>query len=348
MTSKSISRRDFVHLAGLGLGASVLSACAPVSQTAAPVSSVATAAATTEPATPEPLPVEIVPAALQPVLRIAHISDMHIEPAGPGREKFSRAMRNIQNLSPQVDFVINAGDCVMDALYADRERADKQWDAFQGVLNADFPLQVHHAIGNHDVWGWGLGQDEQAAIKDDPLFGKGLAMQRLGLEKSYYSFNQGGWHFIVLDSVHPSEVEGSNHPYTGKLDEEQYNWLAKDLEFNPTSRPVCIISHIPIFCACELIDGNNESSGNWIMPGAWMHIDARRLWTLFWQYPNVRLCLSGHTHQVEDLRYHGVKYMTNGAISGDWWNGSFMDFPPGYVFLSLYADGSSESEYIAY
>ena len=84
------------------------------------------------------------------------------------------------------------------------------------------------------------------------------------------------------------------------------------------------------------------------MPGAWMHIDARRLFSLFWKHPNVKLCLSGHTHQVEDLRYHGVKYLTNGAISGNWWQGPYFDFPPGYVLLSLYADGTSESEYIAY
>lgn len=331
------SRRDFLRIAALGAGASVLAACAPAA-TGIP-------AAVTSASEPSPTPAA---PARQLALRIAHISDMHIEPSGPGREKFSRAMRHVQTLSPSVDFVINAGDCVMDALYSNRDRAMEQWDAFQSVLSSSFPLPVYHAIGNHDVWGWGLRQSEQDMYKDDPLFAKGLVMQRLGLSNRYYSFEQGGWRFIVLDSIHPREVEESDHPYTGKLDDEQYDWLVKELESTSASTPVCVVSHIPIFCACELIDGNNEASGNWVMPGAWMHIDARKLWTLFWQHPNVKLCLSGHTHQVEDLRYHGVKYLTNGAISGNWWKGSYFDFPPGYVLLSLYDDGSSESEYIEY
>ena len=120
------------------------------------------------------------------------------------------------------------------------------------------------------------------------------------------------------------------------------------MEGTPASAPVCIVSHIPVLAACEYLDGDNEASGDWVVPGAWMHIDARRLWRLFWAHPNVKLCLSGHTHQVEDLRYHGVKYLTNGAISANWWYGPYFDFPPGYVIVTLYADGSSESKFVTY
>ncbi|MBM4428141.1 MAG: twin-arginine translocation signal domain-containing protein, partial [Chloroflexi bacterium] len=177
------SRRDFLRFAALGAGATVLAACSP-----AP----APTAAETKPAeptsTPEPMPTP----SRQLALRIAHVSDMHIEPSGPGREKFSRALRHVQTLSPAADFVINAGDCVMDALYSNRDRALEQWDAFQSVLSSSFPLPVYHAIGNHDVWGWGLRTSEQDLYKDDPLFAKGLAMQRLGISNRYYSFEQGG------------------------------------------------------------------------------------------------------------------------------------------------------------
>lgn len=250
-------------------------------------------------------------------------------------------------LAPPVNFIFNAGDCVMDALYSSKDDALKQWVLFRAALPADFPIPVHHAIGNHDAWGWGLSPEAQAEYQADPHFGKGLAVQQLGLTNRYYSFDQGGWHFIVLDSVHPAIIE-SPHPYTGKLDEEQFAWLVQELETVPPSTPVCVVSHIPILCACELLDGNNESSGDWNMPGAWMHIDARRFWKLFWGHPNVKLCLSGHAHQVEDLRYHGVRYINNGSICGNWWRGSFMDCPPGYMLYNLYADGSADCEYQIY
>ena len=169
----------------------------------------------------------------------------------------------------------------------------------------------------------------------------------MGIPDRYYSFDRGGWRFLVLDSTHLPEGD-VKYPYSGKLDDEQYEWLALQLESTPETMPVCIASHIPILAACEFLDGDNETSGNWVVPGAWLHIDARRLWKLFWQHPNVRLCLSGHTHQVEDLRYHGVKYLTNGAICGNWWNGPYFDFPPGYVVVTLFDDGSSESEFVTY
>ncbi|MBM3151541.1 MAG: metallophosphoesterase [Chloroflexi bacterium] len=331
--NRTVSRRDFLKLGGLVGATSLLTACG--------VNATQTMNATEEPtstSTPTPDP--------QPVLRFAHISDMHIQTSYQS-QRLARALRNIQLLTPSVDFIFNAGDCIMDSLYATKDEALEQWGLFHAGLPADFPIPVHHVIGNHDVWGWGLNPERQAEYLNDPLFGKGLALQQLGLTNRYYSFDRNGWHFIVLDSIHPAIVD-SEHPYTGKLDDEQFAWLKQELETVPPSTPILVVSHIPILCACELLDGNNEASGNWNMPGAWMHIDARKFWELFWDHPNVKLCLSGHAHQVEDLRYHGVRYVNNGSICGNWWNGSYMDCPPGYMLYDLYADSSANCEYIIY
>jgi 3',5'-cyclic AMP phosphodiesterase CpdA len=173
-------------------------------------------------------------------------------------------------------------------------------------------IPVYHAIGNHDVWGWGLPQ----ADTTDPLHGKGMALQALGLAQCYYAFNSGGWRFIVLERTHPQELE-SEIPYTGRLDEEQYAWLEAELVATDAATPVCVASHIPILCACEFFDGDLAASGNWVVPGAWMHIDAGRLRQLFLAHANVRLCLSGHAHQVDRVKYLGVRYSCDGAISGN-------------------------------
>lgn len=322
---RALSRRDFLKLGTVTGAASILAACLTTS--------------------PEEGPAQ----AGRPkvALRIAHISDMHIEPTGPGIEGFTRALRHVHALDPRVDFILNTGDCVMESLGADKARTQRQWDAFNGVLRAECSLPIHHAIGNHDVWGWGLPAGVQTEVSSDALFGKGMALEQLGLMNRYYSFDEAGWRFLVLDSTHTPDIK-PGIPYTGKLDDEQYAWLEQTLAATPDSMPVCVASHIPVLAACEFLDGDNEATGNWIVPGAWVHIDARRIYQLLGQHPNVRLCLSGHTHQVEDLRYHGVKYLTNGAICGDWWRGAYFDFPPGYVLVTIFADGSSESEFIAY
>jgi len=336
--ARAINRRDFLKVGGFVGAASVLAACGGTvtDKTQIPPQESPTLTPT-QPAGQ---------ATGEIAVRIAHISDMHIQPDGTGVDGFKQALLNVQARDPKIDFIINTGDCVDDALSATKDKAQAEWDAFKGALNAN-SLPIHHAIGNHDVWGWGHPAKEQAAISSDPLFGKGMAVQELGITNRYYSFDKAGWRFLVLDSTHLPDIQ-NGIPYTGKIDDEQYNWLVLQLGITSRSMPVCVVSHIPILCACELLDGDNESTGNWVVPGAWVHIDARRLWTLFWQYPNVKLCLSGHTHQVEDLRYHGVKYCTDGAICGAWWKGSFMDFPPGYMVVNLYKDGTSDSEFVNY
>ncbi len=278
------------------------------------------------------------------VLRIAHLTDIHVQPEGFAPEGMIKALRHAQGQADPPDLIVNTGDAIMDSLEADKSRTLAQWEIFQDILADECKIPIVHAIGNHDVWGW---NHPDQSILNDPLYGKKMAMDQLGISQRYYSFDQAGWHFIVLDSTHlPNDV--SLHPYIGKLDDEQFTWLVQDVEETPREMPICILSHIPIIAACEYFDGPNEQSGNWIVPAAWMHIDARNFRQFFLKHPNIRLCLSGHTHQHEALDYLGVSYLTNGAVCGNWWNGSYMDFPPAYVMVDLFEDGSSDSSFLPY
>ena len=63
-----------------------------------------------------------------------------------------------------------------------------------------------------------------------------MPLARLGIPDRYYSFDQGGWRFLVLDSTHLPEGE-VEYSYSGKLDEEQYQWLAAQLESDPDTTP---------------------------------------------------------------------------------------------------------------
>ena len=344
MGTKKISRRDFLVSGALTLGAAALAGCQGAEQ---PIPTMISSTSTSSLSditkyypTPVCEPTKIPqPEEPQPVLRIAHLTDMHILPEEVAKEGLARAIRQVQRFSPKPDFILNTGDCIMDGLRTSKEEALNQWKTFLDIFSAECSIPVYHCIGNHDVWGWG---SVDPAIQADELYGKEMALQQLQLESPYYSFDQGGWHFIILDSTYPLFNPNLEMPYSGKLDEAQYLWLEAELNATPSGTPVCIASHIPILAACEYFDGPNEESGNWIVPGAWMHIDARRMRNLFLQHSNVRLCLSGHTHQLDHEEYLKVKYLSNGAISGNWWKGDYMDFPPAYVLLDLYANGTSQ------
>lgn len=274
------------------------------------------------------------------MLRLAHLTDIHVQPELNAAAGMARALQHAQNLQDKPEIIFNGGDAIMDALGADKSRTQTQWQLWQSVLQNECSLPIVHCIGNHDVWGWKNKDEANAA---DRLYGKQWAMQEFGLSSRYYGFDRAGWHFIVLDSTHYKPGG-----YIAKLDDKQFEWLQDDLNRTPATTPICILSHIPIMCFCAFFDGENEASGDWKIPGAWMHIDARRIKDVFKQHSNIKLCLSGHIHLQDEVEYLGVKYLCNGAVSGNWWEGAYQEFPPAYVVVDLFDDGSSASEYIPY
>lgn len=272
------------------------------------------------------------------VLRIAHITDQHVEPGNDSEKWMRTCLQQIHEMEDQPDIIFNGGDTINDALGQEEQKVKDQWKLWSKIESEEVSLPIVHCIGNHDVWGI-------SEARNDPRYGKEWATDALGLENRYYSYEQAGWHFIVLDSTHPKDDGGW---YTAKLDEEQFAWLQAELKRNNGQKPIMVLSHIPIVCAAAYFDGDNEESGDWQVPGAWMHIDARRIVELFYEYGNVKLCVSGHIHLLDKVVYNEVAYYCNGAISGRWWGGNYHQTPPGFAMINLYEDGSFDREYTQY
>jgi 3',5'-cyclic AMP phosphodiesterase CpdA len=320
-----MNRRHFLHHAGaLALGSALTTMASPL--TAAPAPS------TTR----------------RRVLRAAQFTDLHVLPPTEGFQDsaagMTAALRHAQGQADKPEVLFFTGDLIMDSLKRTKAEANAQWDVWDRVFSAEVKTPYRIALGNHDVWGWAL--HDEPKIEKDPHYGKGLALERLKLRERYYSFDQAGWHFVVLDSMQPSYA--NKHGYTARLDDEQFAWLARDLAATPASTPVAIISHIPILAACVFFDNDLESTGSWVIPGAWMHIDARRIKDLFRQHPNVKVCFSGHVHLVDDVTYLGVRYLCNGALCGGWWKGPYQEFGPAYALVDFYDDGSVDNHIVYY
>ena len=277
-----------------------------------------------------------------PAFRIAHLTDIHIQPERRGAEGLAACLEHVRGLSPRPDLVITGGDLIMDGFAATERRTKLQWDLWRGAWRDGWSGELMHCLGNHDIWGWDRKSSETTG--DEPLWGKKWACDLLELPSRFYSFDRGGWHFVVLDSTHPHGEKG----YTARLDEEQWEWLCGDLKQTPAATPVVLVSHIPILDGGTLMYRDTEKSGNWVVPHSWMHIDARRIKDLFAQHPNVRLCLSGHIHLYARTVYNGVTYVGDGAVSGAWWKGMNEQTPEGYGLVDLARDGTFTDRYVTY
>jgi Icc protein len=264
-------------------------------------------------------------AAGKPVLTIAHLTDIHIQPDNDTPVLFRKCMD--EAMKHPVDFILNGGDSIMAADYGNitRDRVTTLWKTWDDCRAYLHKYDMYACIGNHDTW-WA------APSHEDEMYGKDYVVKRLGIPHRYYSFDRGGWHFIILD--------GNNKGIS--LDEEQLSWLTGDLDKVPTGKPVLLMSHYPILGVTPLWEGGG-------------HSDAKQLKNLFYKHRDkVRVCLSGHQHLVDDVVYNGVRYFCNGAVSGFWWGKGdeksaapyyYEETPPGYAILKLYADGSAENRY---
>lgn len=272
----------------------------------------------------------------KPVLRVAHLTDVHLMDKFDAPARFRRCLQHVQSQQPKVDFILNGGDIVFDMNKENLDTIRGQWDLWHSIVRADCSLPMLYAVGNHDIW-WNEDDKGQA------LYGKKFSLDQLGMSTPYYAFSKKGWKFIVLDSVH-LDIDGTW--YIGKLGDEQMGWLQQELAATPATTPVCVLSHIPILTATLMVEDNIVNK--WTMLGGDMHTDTAKIIDLFYKYKNVKLCLSGHIHLRDKVVYNDVTYICNGAVSGAWWEGNRRQTAPGYGVIDFYADGGFEEKYVVY
>lgn len=269
-------------------------------------------------------------------LRIAHLTDIHLQPGKVSETGFENALQQVHELSDKPDVIFFGGDNIMDALAASKEKTKEQFILWQAKLGKLCRLSYHTIIGNHDVYGW----SQPGFAKKTGLDSKKRACDELNIKNRFYSIELGGWKCLMLDSTQPQKSKG----YIAAIDPEQMEWLKGELKSTAWNTPIALISHIPIFCMSALFDGSPFKDNAYRVSGSNIHSDARALKDLLYQHKNVKLALSGHIHLIDRVDYLNVKYLCNGAVSGAWWGGINQEFPPAFATINLYDDGSSEHE----
>ncbi|HYO24264.1 MAG TPA: metallophosphoesterase [Lacipirellulaceae bacterium] len=271
------------------------------------------------------------------VARIAHLSDIHVQPELRAAAGAAKCLQHVQSLPDRVDLVVTGGDTVMDAFEVDAARSAALGELWRGLLKSECSLPVRAVIGNHDVRPWTQGD----AVGGD---GKKAAQELLGLDARYYAFDLGNWRLIVLDTVQPHGAD-----YAGFVDPEQRAWLEGELATVGAARPVAIVSHIPILTVTALVaSADNAASGDHRIPGGFMLRDGASLHYLLREHPNVKLCLSGHMHLVDRCEIDGMTYICGGAVCANWWKGRRQKVDEGYGLLDLYDTGLFSYAYTTY
>ena len=251
----------------------------------------------------------------------AFLTDIHVEPERNGIEGFRAAIAEVNALKP--DFVITGGDLVFDALGVSYERADSLYNIYTEESKA-FNMSVYNTMGNHEVFGI---YEKSGVDPSHPDYRYGMFRSRIG--ENYYSFDHGDWHFMILNSVQETE----NRHYYGKIDEEQMEWIKKDLADVDSKTPIVISTHIPFITVYTQILYNDYAPN---YHGLVVE-NAREVLDLFTGY-NLKIVLQGHLHYLEDIDVYGTHFITGGAVSGHWWLGPYENIEEGFLMIHVNGD----------
>lgn len=164
-------------------------------------------------------------------------------------------------------------------------------------------LQIFHTIGNHDY--------DYKATNDRDAESRFMDY----IAPTYYSFNLGKVHYVVLDDIDCSNYDGTtSRGYEKRVSAGQLSWLAKDLSHVDKSVPLVVVMHAQVFYPSQT-DGfkvdhdvlNTTQLLN-VLDGYKVHF------------------ITGHTHMnynvtPDDAVTGGreVYEHNTGAICGSWW-----------------------------
>ena len=194
-------------------------------------------------------------------LRFVQISDSHIgfnkEANKDVTATLREAVAKIKAAKEQPSFVLHTGDLT-------HLSKPEEFDTLQQVLT-DLSMPVFYVPGEHDV----LNDDGKSYLA---RFGKNTT------GAGWYSFDQGGVHFIGLVNVVNMKAGG-----LGTLGDEQLEWLERDVKGLSSSMPIVVFAHIPLWSVYP----------EW----GWGTDDSARALSYVKRFGSVSV-LNGHIHQV--------------------------------------------------
>lgn len=237
-------------------------------------------------------------------LRVGLVTDLHYADKAPaGTRHYRETLAKLEDAATQFEkdqptFLVELGDLIDAADSVDVEQSYLKTITreFSAICN-----DRHYVLGNHCV----------DTLKKDEFLG-GVEQ-----EKSYYSFDRGGFRFVVMDSCFRSDGEPygrKNFQWTdANIPTAELEWLEADLK--ATEKKVVVFAH-------QRLDvSNNHSVKN--------NAEVRKVLE---PSGKVLAVFQGHSHQNDLKEIGGIHYCTLVAMvegSGAENNGySLMEIEP--------------------
>ena len=252
-------------------------------------------------------------------VRLVFFTDVHARVEWETPKAMERAANAINE--QKADLVIAGGDLITDGFQSTATEVRPRWNAYMKMHQA-LKADVYPAIGNHDLVA-AIPNDGVPAAEDP----RSVYMGYMQLDRTYFSFNAVGYHFVVLDAIH---VTGGKYHYQGFIRPEQLEWLRRDLSSTPRSAPIVIVSHIPLLSAFF-----SASSGATFAAEPNRVVVNNREFIKVINNHNVILVLQGHLHVKELIKWQNTTFITGGAISGKWWRGAWYGTKEGFNIITL-------------
>jgi Icc protein len=273
--------------------------------------------------------------------RFAFVTDLHLlrNEALRSAQGIATCLQAVEELNPRPDFILCGGDLVNDTHLLSIGEASRTLDRFLQIWRDNTGLPVHWTFGNHDSCATG------APLKpvNDPLYGKGLFKQRLGLSSLFYTFDHKGWHFVVMDDVALLPDNG----YEGLLFDDELAFLRADLQAHAAT-PTILSTHIPLVSMLPLAFGLLKATGFHIKsPHSLVCTNSSSLIDDFPGH-NIRAVLAGHLHVYESNPMAGVPFYNSGAVCANYWKGPLAGCPEGFGVVDVGAHGSVKFNYHPY
>lgn len=232
------------------------------------------------------------------------LGDMHLANRTNDAAQFTQFTTDLNAYmaqhSGQKMYALTLGDMTWDLYWYKNNYALPQ---YRETINRQVKnLQIYHTMGNHDN-DFMTTSDYDAAVKYVDCIGP-----------TFYSFNIGQVHYVVMDNIDCSAYDGTNpRNYVKKLSNEQLKWLAKDLAYVDKSTPLIVAMHAQIYKPTSTGFAFDHDSANTeallaALDGYEVHF------------------VTGHTHKVYNItpdddvvKGRDIHEHNSGAICASWW-----------------------------
>lgn len=230
--------------------------------------------------------------------------DIHLANRNNDRRQFSDFILDVNDFvatSGKKTYAMTLGDMVWDLYWMTNSYC---YEEYLRDMERIKGLTVWQTIGNHDHSMYFTGDFYS------------VAEYKIKMAPTYYSFNIGGVHYVVLDDVEctnrKATQDGLGNPcyerdYNGVVTQEILDWLAKDLEHVDSSTPLVVAMHIQMHSEDGSLRITREAADG--------------LEKIFKGYQSVNL-YTAHTHILYNIdKFSSDHYFEHnaGAVCGTWW-----------------------------